>query len=122
MVTMNTLARAWQRHPVVSYSIARIALFLVVFGVAVLVGVNTFWSLVISLVASMVASFFLLSKQRDAISASVVARSERARARMAERTAAEDAWDDARRAEDEASDGVDPAGTGGSPDGERQPE
>jgi len=119
MAPMKTLTAIWQRHPVVSYSVARIALFLLVFGVAVLAGANTFWSLVIGIVVSMVASYFLLSGQRDAISASVVARSERARHRMAERTAAEDAWDDAQRSGSgrEAADG----GTG-SADGERDPE
>jgi hypothetical protein len=113
MAGMNTLSRLANRHPVLSYSLARIALFLVVFGLAVLVGMNTVWALVFGLVGSMVASFFLLSKQRDAISANVVERSARARTRMAERTAAEDAWDDAQRAGAES-----PA----SADGERETE
>ncbi len=99
MVAMNTATRLWQRHPVVSYSVARIVLFLVVFGVAAVAGMNTFWAMVVGLVVSMVASFFLLSRQRDAISANVVERSQRARERSAARTAAEDAWDDAQRAQ-----------------------
>ena len=102
MAGMNLLSRLGSRHPVVTYSLARIALFLAAFGLALLVGANTFWALVLGLVVSMVASFFLLSRQRDAISANVVERSARAKARMAERTAAEDAWDDAQRANAQA--------------------
>jgi hypothetical protein len=113
MAGMNALSRLSSRHPVLSYSLARIVLFLVAFGLAVLVGVNTFWALVLGLVVSMVASFFLLSRQRDAISANVVDRTTRAKARMAERTAAEDAWDDAQRTSAEASP---------SADGERESE
>lgn len=119
MATMNAAVRLWQRHPVVSYSVARIALFLFVFAIATLAGMNTFWAMVVGLVVSMVASFFLLSHQRDAISANVVARSERARERMAARTAAEDAWDDAQRAE--ASAAADTPGSD-SADGEGEPE
>jgi uncharacterized membrane protein len=110
---MNPLSRISSRHPVLSYSLARIVLFLVAFGLAYAVGVNTFWALVLGLVVSMVASFFLLSKQRDAISANVVERSARAKARMAERTAAEDAWDDAARTSAESPP---------SADGERESE
>jgi uncharacterized membrane protein YphA (DoxX/SURF4 family) len=100
MAPMNALTALWRRSPVVSYSVARIALFLVVFGAAVLLGLATVWALVVGLIVSMVASFFLLSRQRDAISANVVARAERSRQRMAERTAAEDAWDEANRSAD----------------------
>jgi uncharacterized membrane protein len=110
MAQMNAATRLWQRHPVVSYSVARIALFLVVFGIAVIAGMNTFWALVVGLVVSMVASFFLLSRQRDAISANVVERSQRARERSAARTAAEDAWDDAQRAQAEAAESADGEG------------
>jgi uncharacterized membrane protein len=113
MAGMNAISTLSSRYPVLSYSLARIVLFLVAFGLALAVGLNMFWALVLGLVVSMVASFFLLSKQRDAISANVVDRTARAKARMAERTAAEDAWDDAQRASAESPP---------SPDGERESE
>ncbi|MDH2426807.1 DUF4229 domain-containing protein [Sphaerisporangium sp. TRM90804] len=56
-------------RPFLVYSASRLGLFAVTLGVLFVVGLrDLFWLLVISLVISGVASFVLLSKQRDAVS------------------------------------------------------
>lgn len=91
----------WMRHPTLSYSIARLTLFLVPF-VILLLFVDPLLALVIAFVLSAVASIFVLSRLRDAMSISLTTRSERARQKMAERAASEDAWDEANRFDDSA--------------------
>jgi len=84
--------------PVLTYSVLRLLLFVVPFGILLLVNVSLLWALLISFLLSAIVSLFALSGQRDAMSASVMRRSERVKTMMAEREAAEDAWDDQQRA------------------------
>ncbi|ETK34511.1 hypothetical protein GCM10009530_09720 [Microbispora corallina] len=58
-------------HPVVVYTLSRLGLFAVALGVLYLVGLRTFPLLVIAFLVSGVASYVLLSKQRDAVSARI---------------------------------------------------
>ncbi|MGA4995256.1 DUF4229 domain-containing protein [Nonomuraea bangladeshensis] len=59
-------------HPVVVYTASRILLFLVTLGLLALVGLrNPLVLLVASFLISGVASYVLLSKQRDAMSARI---------------------------------------------------
>ena len=97
--------------PVITYSVLRLLLFAVPFGLLLLVGVPVLWALPVAFVLSALVSLFALSKQRDAISASVVDRSSRAKTTMAERAAAEDAWDDEQRAKDEGAQRVEDSGS-----------
>ncbi|WP_214409934.1 DUF4229 domain-containing protein [Sphaerisporangium fuscum] len=56
-------------RPFLVYTASRLGLFAVTFVVLYLIGLHdVFWLLVISLVISGVASYVLLSKQRDAVS------------------------------------------------------
>jgi hypothetical protein len=83
--------------PVLTYSLSRLALFLVPFLVLVVLHVPVMWSVLIAFVLSSLVSIFLLSRQRDQVSSALVTRRERMKETMAQRTAAEDAWDDAAR-------------------------
>jgi hypothetical protein len=123
--------------PLVIYTSSRLVLFIVTATVLALAGLQGILLLMIALVVSGLLSYVLLSKQRDAVSAAVVARSRRAepteatgptqplevseaakasealesrkpgrirwRDRLEERTRAEDAEDDARRAAEDAA-------------------
>lgn len=91
------------RHPVAAYSLGRLVLFAVPFAVLYFVA-DFFTALLIAFLVSAVASIFLLRKQREAMSLSIATRAARANEKMAERSAVEDAWDDAERQGD-ASDG-----------------
>lgn len=102
-------------HPVAVYTALRAAIFVVPFVVLLVVGVQLVWALLIAALASSLASVFLLSKQRDQMSIALSGRSERMRQRMAEREAAEDEWDDARRASDLEMDSGEPPESGGPP-------
>jgi Protein of unknown function (DUF4229) len=89
------------------YTSARLALFVLVAAVLALLGMRGVLLLVVAVLVSGLASFVLLARQRDAMSAAVVERGGRLRQRMRERTEAEDAADDAQRAAE---------GTGQEPD------
>jgi len=89
----------------IAYSLARLVLFGVPFVLLLLVGVDLFWSLLIAFVLSALVSIFLLSGLRDQVSTGLVERRERIAERMAARSKAEDAWDEAHRVEHEESDG-----------------
>lgn len=91
----------WMRHPTLSYSVARLILFLVPFLILLLF-LDPLLALVIAFIVSAVASIFVLSRMRDAMSVSLTTRSERARQKMAERAASEDAWDEANRSDGSA--------------------
>jgi Protein of unknown function (DUF4229) len=59
-------------RPVLVYTLSRIGLFCVTLGVLWLLGVaNPLWLIILSFVISGVASYVLLSKQRDAMSARI---------------------------------------------------
>jgi hypothetical protein len=126
-------------NPVVLYTSSRIVLFIVTALVLALFGMHGVLLLLVAVVVSGLLSYVLLSRQRDAVSAAVVQRSERGDAprrrsplarlsqRMDERTRAEDAEDDARRAAAAAAaaaaavEGV-AAAAAGSADGEADSE
>jgi hypothetical protein len=91
------------RHPMLVYSAFRLLLFAVPFAVLMVAGVDFVWSVLIAAIGSAIASIFILARYRDELSESISTRSERMRARSAEREQSEDAWDDAQRAEDDAS-------------------
>ena len=82
----------------VAYTGLRLVLFLVPFGLLLLVGVDGIWALLVAFIFSSVVSVFALSRQRDQVSTSLVARRERMRESLSQRTADEDAWDEAQRA------------------------
>jgi hypothetical protein len=80
------------------YTLLRVLLFVVVAALLWIAGVRGFWLLLLAIFGSGVVSVFVLSRSRDAASASLANRVSDVRRRMRERTAAEDAWDDRRRA------------------------
>lgn len=86
-------------HPALSYSMSRILIFVAVAGVLWLVHVRGLWLLVIALVVSGLASFVLLSRQRDAVSIAVTQSAARRRAKAEARTAREDSYDEELRRE-----------------------
>jgi len=81
-----------------TYTLLRFLLFVVPFLLLTAVGADLLVALVVAGFFSAIVSVFLLSRQRDAVSTALITRTERAKAKAAERAAAEDAWDDAQRA------------------------
>ena len=77
-------------HPVVGYSLARILLFFASVGVLYLLQLRGLWLLLAAIIVSALASLALLSRQRDAMSAAVADRLERARRRIDEGAGSED--------------------------------
>lgn len=56
-------------RPFLVYTVSRVGLLAVTLGVLYLIGIHDiFWLIVISFVISGIASYVLLSKQRDAVS------------------------------------------------------
>ncbi|GIH64093.1 MULTISPECIES: DUF4229 domain-containing protein [Microbispora] len=55
-------------HPVVVYTLSRLGLFAVALGVLYLVGLRSFPLLLLAVLVSGLASYVLLTKQRDAVS------------------------------------------------------
>ncbi|MBX6384174.1 MAG: DUF4229 domain-containing protein [Microbispora sp.] len=55
-------------HPVVVYTLSRLGLFAVALGVLYLVGLRSYPLLLFAFLVSGLASYVLLSKQRDAVS------------------------------------------------------
>lgn len=80
------------------YTLLRVLLFLVVAALLWIAGMRGFWLLLVAIFVSGVVSVFVLSRSRDAASASLANRVSGVRRRMQQRTAAEDAWDEQRRA------------------------
>ncbi len=98
---------AWaSRHPVAAYSLGRLVLFAVPFAILYFF-FDFFAALLVAFLLSAFASIFLLRSQREAMSGSIASRAERANAKMAERAAAEDSWDDSQRAADASGGDVD---------------
>ena len=90
--------RSWTaRHPALTYTLARFAIFLGLVAIGLVIIDSPFIVLVTAAILSSIISIFALRKQRDALSASIAARAERANRRMAERAASEDSWDDVQR-------------------------
>ncbi len=98
----RTKAPPWTaRHPALTYTVARFILFALLFALLMVVIQNLFVSLITAAIVSSVISVFALRKQRDALSASIATRAERASQKMAERAASEDTWDETQRAASE---------------------
>ncbi|GAB1819184.1 DUF4229 domain-containing protein [Herbidospora sp. RD11066] len=55
-------------HPVIVYTLSRLALFAVTLGVLALLGLRDFALFAVAVLVSGLASYVLLSKQRDVIS------------------------------------------------------
>jgi hypothetical protein len=87
--------------PVVVYTSARIAIFVVVAAVLAVAGMRGVLLLAVAVVVSGLLSFVMLGRQRDAMSQAVVQRGSRLRQRMQEATEAEDEIDDQLRAADQ---------------------
>jgi len=85
------------RHPGATYTLARLAIFLVLLAVFAVLIRNAFVAVFTAAILSAIISIFALRKQRDALSASIASRAQRANDRMAERAASEDSWDDVQR-------------------------
>ncbi len=90
------------RHPVATYSLARLVLFVVPFAILYFVA-DFFTAMLIAFLISAIASIFLLRKQREALSTSIATRADRANQKMADRAAVEDDWDDAQRGNGDGS-------------------
>ena len=88
---------------VIVYTLARLALFAATAGVLYIVGARGMLLLALAILISGIVSFVLLSRQRDALSASVTDRAARMRENLAAGAAREDE-------EAESDDG--PAGEG----------
>ena len=77
-------------HPTLVYTVSRILLFLVVFGLLYLVGARDFVLIVLAFFISGAISLVLLSRQRDAMSSSVTGTFSRINERIEESKRAED--------------------------------
>jgi hypothetical protein len=75
-----------------------VLLFLVVAALLWIVGIRGIWLVLFAILGSGIISVFALSRSRDAASVVLANRMSTIKSRMAERTAAEDAWDDRQRA------------------------
>ncbi|WP_067170833.1 DUF4229 domain-containing protein [Microtetraspora niveoalba] len=64
-------------RPVVVYTLSRLGLFAVALAVLYLLGLRTYLLLIAAFLVSGLASYVLLSKQRDAVSAQVAQKRER---------------------------------------------
>lgn len=117
-------------HPFLSYTSARILLFVAILAVLYLLGARSWLLLLLAFLLSGLLSFILLARQRDAMSVTVAERTKAMGERMDRRTRAEDEADDAWRAEQEAREarearragGPAQAAPSGSAEGEAQPE
>lgn len=103
---------------ILRYTALRVLVFLVVAALLWLVGLRGFWLLLVAVFASGVISLFVLRGSREAVSSSLDWRMSTIKQRMAERAAAEDAWDEARRQQEGSGDRPDASHRGpGSTDG-----
>jgi len=73
-----------------AYTTARILLFVVVLGVLYLVGITGLPLLALAVLISGLASFLVLSRQRDAMAGAITSRISNFRQRLDEGTRAED--------------------------------
>ena len=80
------------------YTLLRVLLFLAVAALLWIVGLRGLWLAMFAILGSGIISIFALSRSRDADSASLANRLSAIKERTAERTAAEDAWDEQQRA------------------------
>ena len=74
-----------------SYTVLRLAIFVVALGVLYLVGARSFLLIGLAAVVSAIVSFILLARQREAMAGSISRRITNARERLDEGTKVEDA-------------------------------
>jgi Protein of unknown function (DUF4229) len=80
--------------PVVVYTSSRVAIFVVCMMILWLLGMKSLLLVAVAFLLSGLASFVLLSRQRDAMSSDVVERAARMKRRFNERLTAEDEVDE----------------------------
>ncbi len=85
------------RRPALLYTLSRLLLFVAALGLLRLAGLRGVLLFAFAVLVSGLASFWLLSRQRDAMSARLVGRVDRMRRRIDDAAASEDAEDEARR-------------------------
>lgn len=81
----------------VRYTALRFLVFAAVAALLWIFGLRGFWLVLVAILLSGFVSLFALNRSRDELSAAYVERREQIKQRMAERTAAEDAWNDEAR-------------------------
>jgi hypothetical protein len=79
------------------YTALRMFIFAVVASLLWIFGLRGFWLLLVAIMVSGFASLFILSRSRDELSAAFVERREKIKQRLADKAAAEDAWNDEAR-------------------------
>jgi hypothetical protein len=82
-----------------AYNAWRLLLLVVCLAIGYALGLPSLWLVVSALLVSGVLSYFLLKRQRIAMGMAVESQIERGRAKIAQKTAAEDAYVDAMAAE-----------------------
>jgi hypothetical protein len=87
-----------------AYNAWRLLLLLVCLAIGYALGLPGLWLVVSALVVSGVLSLFLLKRQRIAMGLAVESQIERGRAKLAQKTAAEDAYVDAMAAAETTGD------------------
>jgi len=80
------------------YTLLRVLLFLAVAALLWIVGLRGLGLVMFAILGSGMISIFALSRSRDAVSVSLANRAAKIKRRIDERSAAEDAWDEQRRA------------------------
>jgi Protein of unknown function (DUF4229) len=80
------------------YTLLRVLLFLAVAALLWIVGLRGLALVMFAILGSGMISIFALSRSRDAVSVSLANRAAKIKRRIDERAAAEDAWDEQRRA------------------------
>ncbi|MFD6951033.1 hypothetical protein A6A08_01040 [Nocardiopsis sp. TSRI0078] len=103
-----------------TYTAARLGLFAVAFGVVYLFGARSLVALVLAWLISGLASYVLLSRLRDQVSASAVERIESRRARLSAAAAREDALQEPGEAPSAGADGDVRADGGAASDAEEK--
>jgi len=101
-LTTSSTTVAPQQHALARYTLARLALFFIVLVVGYLVGLRTWLLLLVALMVSGVASYFLLNRQRDEASVGVYDRVSKVTSKLEQRRAEEDAAAERMRLEESA--------------------
>lgn len=108
---------------VLAYTAARLLLFGVAYGLMYLLGARAWLAVILAALVSGLVSYILLSRQRDAVSERITARTDRMSRRLAEGAAHEDGGGlpDAASAPKSAGSGRGDGGTGiGDPAGDAE--
>jgi Protein of unknown function (DUF4229) len=92
----------------VRYTALRLLIFVIAAALLWIIGLRGFALLLFAVLLSGIVSLFVLNRSRDELSTALVGRQQRIRQRLADRTAAEDEWND------DVRDGAGPDGRQGS--------